>query len=505
MWPGVTLVAALAVPASAQASGFDLPTVGSAQSGPVTRDAAALHHNPGQLGYLGRAELMLNGAVIVADIGYQRDYLGNYQLSDTLEFQDPIDPAYLDPSKTGTTAQKVSTRPVGPTGGLFVGVPLVHERVTLGAGVAVPYAAILDFPDDGAQKFQVREAFVASTNIGLGLGARLHEKISIGAGVFYVLSFLELSKVQDFAAVDLFHDALAEPPVNQPNSFGVDAPSTVRELDVLARPIWIQNGISHGVTFNAGLAIRPTDRLDLALAYQHGSRVNAKGKFLLDMDDDFFTQDLSAEGLQYPAVVEGNATVAFHLPMRVTLGAGYDISDKFRLDGFASYVFYRRVDQFDITLQSPDLAQPALGVGDTSSQVLPRDWKDVINVEVNGRIRPTDPILISVMLGYNSPASPDSTIDTASPDGHRVLWGLGFGYMFKDRFQLLVDAKLHHMLPRTVTGSDYDLGNGKYSLFIGQFGLTGRVLFDFTGAKSAKRKSGGNGGTEAAPPAPENG
>jgi hypothetical protein len=57
------------------------------------------------------------------------------------------------------------------------------------------------------------------------------------------------------------------------------------------------------------------------------------------------------------------------------------------------------------------------------------------------------------------------------------------------------------MLPRTVTTSDHDLGNGKYSLFIGQFGLTGRVLFGFTGAKSAKRTAP----PEAAPPAPENG
>ena len=453
------------MPDRASASGFDLPQVGSAQSGPVTRDAAALHHNPGQLGFLERGELLISGGVIVADIRYQRNYLGSYQLSDTLQFDDPIDPAYIDPNKTGL-ADEVSTTPVGPAGGLFFALPLVEKRLAMGLGVAIPYAAVLDFPEDGAQRFQVRDAFVASTNITAALGVRLHDKVSLGAGVAYVLTFMSLSKVQDFAAVDDFHDALAEPPVNQDNDFGVDAPSTVRELDVLARPVWIQDGISHGITFNAGLAIRPTDRFDLAIAYNHGSRVRAKGNFTLDMNDDFFTQDLSAEGLEYPPVVEGDATIEFRLPMRVTLGLGYDVNDKFRLDGFASYVFYQVVDQFDIRLESEQLAQPRLGVPGVNSQVLPRDWRGVVNVELNGRIRPSERLLLSVMLGYNSPSSPDETIDTASPDGHRLLWGLGFGYMFRQRFELLVDSKLHHMIPRDVTDSTHDLGNGTYKLFI---------------------------------------
>jgi long-chain fatty acid transport protein len=474
------------VAATARASGFDVPIVGTAQSGPVSRDAAALHHDPAQLGFLPRAELQLGGGAIVASIGYQRDFRGTYQLADTLQFDDPIDPGYVDPTKTGR-ADAVRTTPAGPVGGVLFGVPLVRDRLGLGGGVYVPYAAVLDWPDDGPQKFQIREAFLASTNFALGLGVRLHEKVSIGAGVAYVLTFLELSKVQDFAAVDDFHDALADPPVNQANDFGVDAPSTVRELDVLARPIWIQNAVSHGVTFNAALAVRPTERVDLALVYQHGSRVRARGDFTLDMDDDFFTQDLAAEGLSYPPVVRGDAEVRLRLPMRLTFGAGVEAHRRFRLDGFVSYVFYRRVDAFDIRLASPDLAQPELGVPGESRQVLPRDWNDVVNVELYGRIRPLAAMVLSVMVGYESPASPGATIDAASPDGHRILWGLGLGHTFRDRFQLLVDAELHHMVPRTVTSSEHDLGNGTYRLVIAQLGLAGRVLFDFRGAKAAGR------------------
>src|SRR5690606_28165415 len=136
-----------------------------------------------------------------------------------------------------------------------------------------------------------------------------HDVISIGAGVSYVLSFMQLGRMQDFAAIDIFADGLARDPINQPNDFGADAPSTVRELDVLARQVEVKRAISHGVTFNAGVALRPTKTLDLALVYQHGSKVRANGTFTLNMNDDFFTQDLAAQGVQFKPLVRGDAHI----------------------------------------------------------------------------------------------------------------------------------------------------------------------------------------------------
>jgi long-chain fatty acid transport protein len=473
---------AFGVGSIAHASGFDAPQVGNAQSGPVTPDAAAVHYNPSQLGWIGQPELGIGGGVVVGSIGYARERRGMYQFEDNLAFAEPIDPADIDRSKTGG-AEPVRGTPVGPAFDLFLAVPAIRDRLVLGAGVYVPYAAVLQLPDDGPQRFALQSITLASIHGTVSAGVRLHDVISIGAGISYVGSVLQLRKVQDFGALDIFGEGLAADPINQRNDFGARAPSTVRELDVLARQTEV-GGVSHSVSFNAGISLRPTDALDLALVYQHGSRLRFRGDFTLDMDDDFFTQDLAAQGLEYPRQVTGDAEVLMRLPKRLTLGAGYRFHPRFALDGFVSYVFWQDFQSVEIELSSPDLAQPALGIGPRVRQALVRDWIGSVLVEANGRIEATDRLRLSVLLGYHSPASPAATIDMASPDGHRIVTGGGVGYAFTPRFTLYGDVEVQAMIPRTVTSSDHDLGNGTYRLVLAQVALHAQVRFGRGRAKA---------------------
>ncbi|MCA9654010.1 MAG: outer membrane protein transport protein [Myxococcales bacterium] len=466
------------------------------QSSPVSRDAAAVHYNPGQLGFIDRTELDVGLGLIFGSIGYQRERRGQYQYADNFDFAEPIDPADIDPSRTGL-APAVKATPVGPILDAFVAFPVIADRLTLGAGFYIPYAAILSLPEDGAQRYQAQSVTLISTHTTVSAGVKLHDVISLGAGVSYVLSIMELSKVQDFGAVQSFADGLAASPINQPNSFGPDAPSTVRELDVLSRQARIGPAVSHGVSFNAGVALRPTKKLDLALVYQHGSRMRLKGDFTLDMNDDFFTQDLAAQGLQFPPLVKGQAKLGLSLPKRLTLGAGYQVHPKVKLDGSFSYVFYSDFDVVDIELSSPDLAQPALGIGETVPQDLVRSWKNTVHAELNARGQATPKLLISGSVGYHSGASPDSTVDMASPDGHRLLGGVGMEYAIRERFSILGDLKVQGILPRTVTDSDYDLGNGTYKLFLGVAAVHARIKFG--AGKRGKKKAAGDGEAEAKP------
>lgn len=470
---------------SAHASGFDAPIIGNGQSSPVARDAAAVHHNPAQLGYIERTQLDVGLGVIFGAASYQRDRRGQYQYADNFDFAEPIDPQDIDPSRSGV-APAVSARPAGPLIDAFVAIPVVADRLTLGAGFYVPYAALLSLPEDGPQRFAAQSVTLISTSTTLSAGLKLHDKISIGAGVSYVLTIMELSKVQDFGAVGPFGDGLAAPPINQPNDFGPDAPSTVRELDLLARQARIGPAWSHGVSFNAGVAIRPTDKLDLAIVYQHGSRVRLRGDFTLDMDDEFFTQDLAAQGLQFPALVRGDADIELSLPKRITVGAGYRVHPKVSIDGSFSYVFYSDFDVIDITLNSPDLAQPAIGIGASVPQDLVRNWQNTVSADANVRGRVNDRLLLSGTLGYQSSASPDSTVDMASPDGNRLIGGVGVEYAVSDRFSILGDVRLSGILPRTVTDSDYDLGNGRYTLFIGAAAVHAKIRFGGRGAKGKR-------------------
>jgi long-chain fatty acid transport protein len=184
-------------------------------------------------------------------------------------------------------------------------------------------------------------------------------------------------------------------------------------------------------------------------------------------------------------IVRGTTHIEFSLPKRLTLGAGYVIHPKFSLDGLVSYVFWQDFDAIRIRLTSPDLAQEALGIGESADQTIVRDWQGSVHAEVWGRIRPIERLLVSVLLGYQSSASPDSTVDMQSPDGNRMLFGGGVGWRFNDTFSLYGDFEGQAILPRRVVASDFDLGNGTYNLFIGQVSVHGQVRF---GARRARKR-----------------
>jgi long-chain fatty acid transport protein len=485
-----------AAPQLAHASGIDVPQIGTTFSSPTTADAAALYWNPGMLGFAQKGEAMLTLGVVGGYVGYQRDRLGTYQYEDSLQFAEPIDPAYIDPSKTGAYP-RVTSPIFSPNAGAFVAAPVIKDRLTLGFGVYVPYAAPLKYPANGAQKFALQQAFIAVANVSFGMAVKVHRRVSLGASVSYVLGIAQLKRIQDFGAVDLFGDALARPPINQPNDFGADAPSTVRELDVLARPFALTDGVSHNATFNVAIAANPIDPLWLGVTYDHGSRLNLNGNFQLDMNDEFFTQDLAGQGMRFPPLVSGKAKLSFRLPKRLMVGIAYDISKKLRVDTNLAYVFWQDLDAFVIELDSPGLAQPELGIPSTTKVALARNWKGAVHAELSlrGTLGKRERVRLSGTVGYHSSASPDRTVDVASPDGNRLLGAVGFAYAINERVAFMADGEVQGILPRTVTISDYDLGNGTYELVIGGVHLHLVVKFG-KGGKPPKAKA-------APEPAPE--
>ncbi|MGK3999096.1 OmpP1/FadL family transporter [Sorangium sp. So ce1024] len=457
----------------ARASGIDAPWVTSGTSGPTTSDAAAVFWNPAALAGVERPELLLGAGLIVGHATHKRERRGTYQTPDTLEFKLPLDPANVDPGKTGP-AEEVSTTPIAPTGNAFFAFPTIPNRLTLGVGLYVPYAAALSFPD-GAQRWQLQQAFIVASSLTLAAGVKATEQLSLGAGVSYVGGLAELSKVQDFAGLKEFHDGLDY--LKQDNDFGPTTPSELRELDVLARPISLKQALSHGASFHVGLAFNPNEDLRFGLTYQHSTAMRYKGKFAIDMNHPFFTQDLAEQGLRYKPLVEGDAELSFTLPKRLTAGVGYRVNDKLSVDGLMSYVLYSDIDAFVVKASSPDLAQPKLGITDRVTVTLPRRWNDTLWLEAGAKYRLSEALLATASVGYQSPASPDSTIDVASPDNHRLIGDVGGVLTVSDHVSLSADVRVQGILPRTVTDSDHDLGNGTYTLLLTTVGGHLKVVF----------------------------
>lgn len=470
-----------AVGGCAFASGLDAPAVGSPFAGPAVTDPAALYWNPALLARLEEPVLSLGLGVVLGRVSYQRERRDDYQHADNFDISEPVEAGDIDTAKTGRS-EEVEAPISLPEGDLFFALP-VADRIALGFGIYSPYAAPIEWPDDGAQRFSLQRAFIAFTHVSLGLGVQLTEALFVGGSVSYVRGLASLSRVTDFASLDKFGEALAGPPTEQPNDFGADAPSTVRELDVLGRPFTFTDGTYDGVTFNLGVAVVPIPKLTLGLTYDHGYEAVFEGDFALNMNDPFFTQDLSAIGMEYVPLVEGRGTLAFELPKRVMFGAAYQAKSWLELLLRLEWVQWSSLDALRTKLTSPDLAQPELNLPDTSEVDLDRDWQDAIHVEVGARYALTDTLDVAMAFGYQSPASPDETIDAASPDGHRIIGVAGVGWAMSRGSTLKVDAELQGILPRTVTTSAHDLGNGTYNLLLAAISAHVEVRFGGSDAR----------------------
>ncbi len=472
----ILILALILGAAPSYGSGLDAPHVGSAHSGPTTADAATIWWNPANLARLKQFELLVGAGLVTGKIGYEREYLGTYQREDTFEIVEPIDPAYIDADKSGK-AEAVEANVLSPTGGLFAAAPLTPE-VVLGLGLFAPYAAPVDYKnDEGPQRFALQRAFIAVTRVAAAAAVEFHPKVFLGAHVSYVNGVANLAQTQDFGSLSDFSTSLAGPPISQENSFGPEAPTTVRELDVLARDVAIKDATAHGVTFGLGLTIKPARQLTVGVAYDHGSNLDFEGSFELDMDDELFTQDLRKNGLQYEPRVEGDATVSFSTPKRLMVGVLHETTSTIGLELRAAYVTWSDFDKIGVVLESEGLAQPEVGLPPRNEVDLPRRWNDTLNLEGLVHAALSDTLGLLVAIGYQSSASPDETMDASSPDGDRVTAALGLDWGITRDTHLFADARVQTLVPREVKDSENDMGNGTYNLTLAAFGLHLQVRF----------------------------
>jgi len=439
----------------AWAAGFDAPQTGSMDSGPLTADGAALFHNPALLARLTRPTVMFGLGAVAGRARVRRVRRGAYGFADQLDLVVPEAPGGIDPARTGEAEPVVAT-PVAPLGDVFAAVPV--GPAAFGLGAYVPYAAVLSWPRDGAQRFALQDAQLIVSHLAAG-GAVGLGKLSIGASAAWVVGLGELARVQDFAGLRYFEDLYEQPPIGQTTDLGRRAPSGVREQDVLARDFALRRGASSGLTFGLGAAL-DLGAVRVAASYAHGSNVTFRGRFSLDLDDPLFTNDLAPLGLRYPPVVRGDGSFSIATPRRYRLGiAGHLERTELRLA--TTLADWRRYDATRLELVSEGFEQPALGLGDTVPVEIARRWQPSLAVDVAVR-RPS----WLAGVGYDSPASPDDTVDAASIDGHRLSARGGTRLEIDETLSLWLGGRVQGIVPRRVTTSDHDLANGRYGLWL---------------------------------------
>jgi long-chain fatty acid transport protein len=203
--------------------------IGSGQSGPTTRDGAAVHWNPANLAYMKKGEFFGGLMLVAGDIRYQRNYRGTYQTPDTLEFKTPIDPSEnIDSTKVGYGPGQ--GQPDRPARQHLHRPPADQEPPRVRPRRLRALRRPAQVPRNGPQAWQLQQAFiVASQHHRQRRRARQRLRL-VGAGVSYVLGFAELAKLQDFGSVQEFGDgpqeARPEPTTSAPTPPPRSASST---------------------------------------------------------------------------------------------------------------------------------------------------------------------------------------------------------------------------------------------------------------------------------------
>jgi long-chain fatty acid transport protein len=459
---------------SAHASGLEVTNVGSTESGPATWDAASIHHNPAGMAMLPRTTVMLTGGMLVGGVGYTRERLARYPYEDSFDFALPLEESGVDDRKTGV-APRVGDNPVAPLGDAFAVVRT--GPLALGLGFYVPYAAVVSLDPDGPQRWVMQDVSIIQAAITPALAVQLHPRVSLGVSVPIRVGRTEFGRVQDFAEIGVLGEAIGRPPIDQPNSFGPEAQPGVREIAVLSRPTVIRNAWAVQPTVAIGVAAQPTDTTQIGASITLPTEMVHRGSFTLDMDVDFFTQDLASQGLQYPERVRGDASLGFTLPMTVRAGIRQQVAGVHHLTLDGAWVGWSSVDAFDLVVQSPDLALPRLGLPDTIGITIPRRWRDTMHLRAMHSWRFDENWRLWWGAGLRTAASPDEYMDLAAIDGLRVQALAGLSHPLSDSLTLQADVEVQTIGRRTVLQSRHDIGNGVYSLTLAR--LAGRLIWRF--------------------------
>ncbi|MCO4760212.1 MAG: outer membrane protein transport protein [Myxococcales bacterium] len=447
----------------ADAGGISSPRNGAGWASPTFATPASIHFNPAAIMSLSGVQLDASLAFIYAEAKYVRNRRSAYQRADGLDFALPVPPAEIDPTRSGWQPEMNGT--VMSPGGAASLSWRVSERFALGLSLHPSYAAVLAFPDDGPHRFQMQEVALLASFITPTIAFAPTDWLHLGAGFDLVSGMMSLRQVVDLATTPMLRDSLGQPPISQKNDFGPNAPAGVRELDVLGRPVTINQAEALSWSFKLGATVLVSESLRFALSYQHSTPMVFVGDAYLEMDEDLFTQDLASQGLQYPPLVKGRAWIELPLPASLRFGVAWDVTSQLALHVQASWVRYSAVQDLTVTLQSDDFVQPKLGLGDTTAIALERGWVDTVEAEVLAVWRSGNGMRLGLRGGYHSPMSPDATVDLLSIDGHRMIGSVMLRQAWGG-FALSGTVGGQHVFDRTVEASRYDRGNGVYGLTI---------------------------------------
>lgn len=273
----------------------------------------------------------------------------------------------------------------------YAAYPLPEKRLALGFGVNAPFGlSILYNPNTSFRYLAPYHNDLKVINLNPSLAYKLHEKLTLGAGVDVFLSELKLKQTYPWL---VFPGGLLTDPDG--------------ELSVRGKGVGVGGNL--GVTWD--------------LSENHRLAFTVRSPVRIDYDGDFRVANLSAAGAAAGATPRSDFSSNIRFPTVLGVGYGVRLSPKIRLEADLEWVEFSSFKSLPIGAQNNAILLP--------SSEIPQNWHDTFTAGVAGdwEFAPGWKLMAGYQF-YESPV-PDQTLSPSIPDANQNVLTVGLSWRGK--------------------------------------------------------------------------
>jgi long-chain fatty acid transport protein len=407
------VVALLAFTPAARGAGFLIYEHGAAAQAmagaftSIANNPSAIWHNPAGLAWVDGTQLMLGATFIVPVGSVTMPNLGGLKYKQENQVFYPPN-VYI--------THKFS------------------DRVTAGIGFMAPFGLGTKWPNSN-NDFPLRYAGVSNDMktffINPTIAFKLTDKLSLGVGVSYIFSSLELNQV-------------------------LPAPVLNPALPMFDIPVAMK---TTGTSFNwnAGILYREKT-FSLGLSYRSHFNIKYDGDATLSTE---FTPD------PYKPFIptSGTVTTTFKFPDIMTVGISFNLTQKLIWSVDFHEYFWKRYDAYTIEFTS------AAGQVPLEKEPL---WKNSYCLRTGFQYQASERLALRAGAAYDRTPQPLADMDPNLPDANRMFFTVGLGYKIG---KLMLDFAYHFETFQTRTSDNgFVLGPSEPNLAAGTYKTQAHLL-----------------------------
>jgi long-chain fatty acid transport protein len=300
-----------------------------------------------------------------------------------------------------------------------------ESKFKFGMGIYTPFGSTIKYEDGWSGRYALTQMKLQSIFFQPTVSYKINDKIGIGAGFVYGYGNINLSKDLPIASSD-----------------GSTSTANLK-------------GNANGVGYNLGIFYKPTEKLSIGLSYR--SQVKMK----VNNGDATFTVPPSL-ATSFPS---GKFTASLPLPQVLTLGLGYNVTEKLLLAFDASFIGWASYKTLAF-----DYEQNTSSLPDTES---PRNYKNTYSLRLGAQYKLSDKFMIRGGTNFEKSPIKSGYVTPEVPDADRWNFTGGLGYKPTERFVIDASFSYINFMKRTDTNIETNLsGTYKTRILVPGLSLT---------------------------------